>query len=333
MLLLIITTSIYTLSYSQKTDFWDIDFYKADSIASRYDGHDLKNLEKLAESLAKGNSTDPEKFRSIFRWITDNIKYDYQLYLDNEINTRKFRYKRKKQLAWRNKFSKLSRSRTLKQKVAVCSGYSMLLEYMSSYVGIQCVTINGYGRTLTDAIGTGSVNHAWNAVLLNNKWYLCDPTWASGYVDHGTQRFYPRFNRNYFLTDPSLFIANHFPADTAWTLLREKPTLKEFLNAPIRDNGYLTNKIVTYSPREGILKCKVNESVGFKFTSNSEIIDSKATVQIKMGKDVIAQDSVSLTRTNNGEFRIEHCFDKKGRYSVIIFVNTHMTFLYNVIVT
>ena len=50
---------------------------------------------------------------------------------------------------------------------------------MSAIVGIKVLMVNGFGRTsAVDFSKLTMPNHTWNAVNLNNKWYLCDPTWA-----------------------------------------------------------------------------------------------------------------------------------------------------------
>ena len=72
------------------------------------------------------------------------------------------------------------------------------------------------------------------AIKLNEKWYLCDPTWASGIPDPETNIFKFDYNDGYFLANPELFSINHFPQNQNWTLLgMDSPTYETFLNAPI----------------------------------------------------------------------------------------------------
>lgn len=130
------------------------------------------------------------------------------------------------------KFDKKMKRELYTNQETICEGYAGLLERMSNHVGIACEKIVGHARTIDQKIGQGSVNHAWNAVNLNNKWYLCDVTWASSRFDISTMRFDRRFDKNYFLTDPSLFISNHYPTDTTWTLLYKKTVTQRIFECP-----------------------------------------------------------------------------------------------------
>lgn len=54
---------------------------------------------------------------------------------------------------------------------------------MFGTVGIPCLIIHGYagGISTPDEPNTEytSVNHAWNAVYVDNRWHLLDITWDS----------------------------------------------------------------------------------------------------------------------------------------------------------
>jgi hypothetical protein len=271
-LALMMCCHVFTLltTQAQRQDFSEINFTKADSIAALYRNRDLKNPEKLAEDLTVNLPTDVEKFRAIFRWITDNINYDLDLFNESVAKERKLRYKGKKLTDWKKRFAAKLERKLYTKRSTLCEGYA-LLERMSNHVSISCVKISGYGRTSDQPIGKGTINHAWNAVKVNTKWYLCDATWASSKYDPARSRFHRRFVKNYFLTDPSLFIANHFPADTSWMLLYNKPTLKEFLNAPMKYGEYISKKVVAYTPTEGIVHIKKDSTVTFEFTCNVDL--------------------------------------------------------------
>ncbi len=327
-ILIILLLSGY-FSHAQRSDFWNINFFKADSIADVYSNYDLSHSDKLATALTKDLSTDVEKFRAIFYWITQNISYDYKLYEERERKETKLAHRPAKLKAWQNRFSKRMMTRIIRKRIAICSGYSMLLDLMCKTSGISCLTISGYGRT--SKTKKGKANHAWNAVQLNNKWYLCDPTWSSGYYDDLTKKFRKDFEKNYFLTDPSLLVANHFPTDTAWTLLLEKPTLSEFLNGPLKTDGYLANKINTYFPKEGTIKLKIGQQIEFKFTSNAKDIHNTALTITHLTK--IANSSYGVKKNSEDQYVIPHVFEDKGTYEVAIYINGRHTFVYTVIVS
>ena len=87
---------------------------------------------------------------------------------------------------------------------------------LCSYAGIPCVIVDGYGKTSTPS---KYPNHSWNAVQLNNKWYLCDATWASGVIDMRNLQYEKDYKEIYFLTDPVDFTRTHEPLDKAWAFL------------------------------------------------------------------------------------------------------------------
>ena len=65
----------------------------------------------------------------------------------------------------------------------MCTGYAYLIKELCFLANIESEIIDGYARTVRSNIDAlDMANHSWNAVKLNNKWYLCDATWSSGYT-------------------------------------------------------------------------------------------------------------------------------------------------------
>ena len=320
------------ICHAQPTDFWNIDFTKADSIAFRYEGYSLKKTEQLVDSLTSPLNTEVEKFRAIFRWVTDNISYDYQLYLEII----------KKQAKWKNNKKTMSRlaERVSKKKLrhmilrrkAICSGYATLLDYMCSVAGIESVFINGHARTYD--LPNGRPNHAWNAVKLNGKWYLCDVTWASGGVDPDVQRFFKQYENAYFLTEPSLFICNHYPLEKRWSLLKDPPSLKDFYRSAFKAIGYIENKINSYSPANDIIRIKLNDKFQLTFTSNAIKVNDEVSVVVtnQSGNKERMNEKVKLKKNNMGEYVLEFPLTQKGSFYVRIYINHIDTFVYQVVV-
>lgn len=85
----------------------------------------------------------------------------------------------------------------------ICVGYANLFVELCKFSGIEARYIGGY---------TAGGGHAWCSVRINNKWYLCDPTWG----------------QEYFLMPPSEFFKTHYPDDYQWTLLQEYKTFEQF---------------------------------------------------------------------------------------------------------
>jgi hypothetical protein len=333
-LFIVTVLSISTCSYvnAQATDFDTLNFDIADSIAALYSGHDLENPELLAQTLTKDLHTDVEKFRAIFRWVSNNIAYDVDSYHELHKKKQKFRYKREKLIKWQKKFHVKLYKRVFEKNLALCSGYSMLLERMAKAVGLQCETVEGYARNYQDRIGPLSLNHAWNVVHFGSKWYLVDVTWASGYVSNKITYFTKRFNEDYFLTDPFYFLAGHYPEKESWALLYDKPTLKEFQRSPIKWDGFIRYKINQVYPTAGLLKVKMNTPVDFSFTSNHSKVPKEVTIEIH-GHKYASDATYDLKKSVEGHLFFKHSFTKKGHYRVMIFLGRRLAFVYEATVS
>lgn len=222
------------LVHAQQSDFAQIDFSKADNIALRLKGKKLK-VNQLAYELTANLNTDVEKFRAIYMWITHNVSNDHRLFLKNNKKRRKYFGDSIKLETWNSKFKKVVFKKLLKRKRTICSGYAYLLQEMCEVAGIKVRTIHGFGKTSdVDLEKLLFANHSWSAVRLNKKWYLCDPTWAAGITTPNKKGFEFKYNDGYFLSDPKLFVMNHYPAEPQWGLLGDQiPSFKSFANAPL----------------------------------------------------------------------------------------------------
>lgn len=118
------------------------------------------SLDNLVISLTKPFDIPTLKTRAIYYWIAKNIDYDHEGFRTGY---------------WKRHSSEQSMLIDVyKLKKGICSGYAGLFKYMLNKVKIDCNVINGYLRYDLETVIVDSVNHAWNAVKLNNKWYLFD---------------------------------------------------------------------------------------------------------------------------------------------------------------
>jgi transglutaminase/protease-like cytokinesis protein 3 len=146
-------------------------------------------------------------------------------------------------------------------------------------------------------------------------------------------RFFKQYTNIYFLTEPSLFIANHYPVEKHWTLVKEPLSRKDFLHAPLNGVGFIKNKINNYSPSDEVQRIKLSEKFQLTFTSNAEKIGDEALVEItQMKSKENTQQAVKLRRNKEGKYVLELIFSEKGSFYVEIFINSVDTFVYQVIV-
>ena len=111
---------------------------------------------KLANDLTAPYMDDISKTRAIFKWITNNIAYDYR-FINKGREIKKPECEDKIDCItimreWENDYLK----KVLKNKKAICDGYSKLFKKLCDLCYIQCEIIPGYARTKPlSAIGWG----------------------------------------------------------------------------------------------------------------------------------------------------------------------------------
>jgi transglutaminase/protease-like cytokinesis protein 3 len=171
-----------------------------------------QDLKYLVRYLKKGTKDDREVVETITYWIAQNIEYSMAMKKNPNLSAKA-----------------VSAESVLKYKKTICAGYSNLFQAMCDLANIKCFNINGIAQHINDK-KTGQTDHAWNAVFLNDKWHLVDPTWASGSV-RSDEKYIKKFKPEYLFADPATFVINHFPEDNQWQLLSEPITLEQFFSS------------------------------------------------------------------------------------------------------
>jgi transglutaminase/protease-like cytokinesis protein 3 len=233
-----------------------------------------RSVDSLSKKLTAPYKTQIQKIRSIFKWITENIQYDVEGY-----HNPKGAYSGLFRPTISNIDSEVQKDyndriveKVLTERKAVCEGYARLFKTLCDHANIQSVVISGYIRWHSDPIGVlTDRKHAWNAVYLNNKWQLLDPTWASGTVDDAVSTFTKKYNNFYFLTDPVKLFNDHFPYDAKWTLFANSPNRQQFYNYPFFYEDFYTCNILSYKPTNGLVEVTIaNKKVRIELETNDK---------------------------------------------------------------
>ena len=275
--LLLIISNGYGQDLDYKMEFDSIDNYVK---TIKYKG----DLLKLVSDLTKNTKTDLEKSRAIYFWITENIAYDYKTFNKNK-RSKSFKCKGKldcdlKIIEWKNKIL----TRVLDKKMAICSGYSDLFKKMCEIAKVDCLVVEGYVKTEPNQIGKmGVLDHAWNALIIDNKYYYLDLTWASGSCStdkkNRLNKFQKKRNEYYWLTPVDKLSRNHFPKDTLH-LVNSKYNKELFKKNPYIKNSILPN-IEIISPDSGVINAKICDTVKIKFNYSKEIQSLQINTNIK----------------------------------------------------
>lgn len=285
-------------------------YAQVDQHALSYHDRDFGSISKLADSLTSRFPEDHQKARAIYRWITDNIAYDCKAYHNPGRRTDDY-------------------EEVLQKRQAVCAGYASLFKALCDFAGLDCEVVKGYVRNGYRGIGNEDIieNHAWNAVLLNDEWYLVDVTWGSGYTDEKVRRFTKSYSDNYFLTDPKLFILSHYPNNKKWQLLDRPVSKKKFSSFPYVWDGYYDNKIIAFAPRKGVIKTSTGSPVQFRFKTAKNVKISSVLVYT----DFEQKPEKVKVRTRRRGVSFQYIFPEKGDYYISLALNAEHTILYKVI--
>ncbi len=110
----------------------------------------------IALNITSNIKNDSLKVVAIYNWIFENVDYDWETYKKLK-NGQPYSDE-----AWKVKD-------ILRTKKAVCGGYAELFNDLCYFNNIKSKYILGESNL---------EGHAWNAVYINQKWYLMDITWA-----------------------------------------------------------------------------------------------------------------------------------------------------------
>jgi formylglycine-generating enzyme required for sulfatase activity len=224
-------------------------FSKVDRIAITIPEASLTSPQAMADYISSKFSSQIDRARAIYTWITENIDYDVSEMNAIDKGTWSYTENEKNQIA----------KNTLRTGKGVCKDYACLFCSVASRAGLNAFEIDGYIKS-SDSIG-----HAWLAAEIDSKWYLFDPTWGAGYLQNNRTTGHKEFKRKlddfYFMTSPEDMIKIHMPYDPMW----------EFLNHPItRDDyykGIFENKSRPYYNYMDTLNNYINESDFERFLS------------------------------------------------------------------
>lgn len=176
---------------------------------------DEESVATLSKYLMKGCKTDKDKARIIYRWIADWIAYDVEW-----LRTGKDLVQQPEPV--------------LRKRKTDCVGYSTLFVELAARMDIKAVRVDGFVKLPDHKAGQKiGRSHSWNAVQIDNQWYLVDPTAGAGGVAGET--FVKRFGGFFFLIDPEMWIFLHFPKEERWQLLKYQVTMQSFEQWPFVD--------------------------------------------------------------------------------------------------
>ena len=217
------------------------------------------SLERLAQYLSEPAKDEEDKARAIYRWIVANIEYDTDLFakvIDGAPQQPR------------------TPEEVLRDRKAICSEYSALFKELALLSGIDCVVIKGYAKGYGYAVGSNfsaTIKHSWNAIRIEDEWYLVDSTFGAGNIDIG-EGSTSKIEDFYFLTPPEMFVWNHFPKDSSCQLLATPISKEEFENSPYLRPPFFKNELGIISHPEGVIRTEGGLTVELSVPSDVKIV-------------------------------------------------------------
>ena len=262
------------------------------------------DLRVFIREMSRTFTSDEERVRAVYFWITENISYDYAAYYSEALRT-------------------VEIDDILKSRKAVCAGYAALIQFGCDVMNVECKTILGVARGHVKDIfihpDSLKTNHAWNAVRLNGEWKLIDATWASGYSDIAYQKFSKKRKDAYFFMRPACFIYDHLPDDSSWQLLKDSIITKNlFCNRPFIWYSYFENQIESTVPFILRLNKRVGDTIKFEFCTTKAL-----------DKIIVYSDEKPVIRVIESLLKKEDCYfynyvvRHAGKYDLNIGFSSH----------
>ncbi len=153
-------------------------------------------------------TTPKDKVRAAFIWTASTFEYDVEnMYALNMTETKEEKIKK-----------------VMLLHKGVCENYAAVFDELCQKCGIKSWIVSGYTKSSNQS---AELPHGWNVVLVDNVYYLIDPTWGSGYINE-KHKYVRHIDEKYFMAQPSVLARTHFPFDPMWQLSEHPLSAQEF---------------------------------------------------------------------------------------------------------
>jgi hypothetical protein len=260
-----------------------------------------QSVPALAAYLARSGPDDLTRTRAVYRWVTRHIDYDVPGFRSGN-------------------YGDFTPEAVLRRRLSVCEGYSRLTQALGTAMGLQVEVVKGWSKGYSYASGdriNGPINHSWNAVRIDGRWRLMDPTWGGGYLDERGQ-YVREFQEHYFLTAPDRFAFDHLPADPRWQLLERPLSMAEFADRVyVRPMFFQTGFSIRSNPHARIAtgdRVTVTLGVSQPVAMIAEVVDP-LTDRPLTGEHAFVQ-------VNDVQAEIRAAFPRAGDYVIRLFAKS-----------
>jgi len=266
------------------------DFKKVDEAIRKYiNSTDNNEIRGVARFIYENFSTETEKLRAIFIWISEKFDYDVEnmfilKYYDDTQDVV---------------------NEMLANKKGVCMHFAHLFKEIGNTLDIKSYLISGF--TKQDGV-ISSLPHVWCASFADSMWYLIDPTWGSGYVQNN--KYVKKLDDNFFNVEPEELVQTHYPYDPLWQFLYYPVSEQEFYegHTKINKNKPFFNYVDTLIAYENATRWEqliaINNRIGKNGAKNmltqNQLENNEKEIEMHKLNRVIDYYNSAVNYYNNG---------------------------------
>lgn len=264
-------------AYKEKLRLWGDIAPDKKSIAA------VNPMQKIVQYLAGSDSPcrdTRDRAYVLFYWVGRNLDYSHEAGISSEPD---------------------AVFRTGKSR---CGGYASLFALLCKHAGLEAVTISGAAKGSFEQVV--SFNHAWNAVRINNEWYLVDATWGGSVTCNG--KIIKRYDDFFFMADPLRLRYTHFPCDQKWQLVATPISIEEFKKLP-----FLVSEFFRYNIKLTDERFQYNV-INSGLVLEGLRLNSKKNCQIEIFQNGRNLDGLVEKSNNNERWSFTVKFPSPGEY-------------------
>lgn len=240
-----------------------------------------KTWEELTDKILLNQNGDSARVMVIYRWITENISYDYKSYMSGE----PVRFQ--------------SPQRVYERRSTTCTGYSNLMVSMLKRAGIPATDVEGFTHDFTLGLDSTklSSDHAWVAFKASGKWYLADPTWDAGEIGIYLFTFEKKVKQSFWLRLKRFKISYLFKKG------KQNPKFKKVKRYVFKE-GFLRNPQSNYIfiPAEQFLKTHLPNVAHFQLMKSPISVEAFCDSLHSLGDHIYPNSGVFDFSSLNNSF-------------------------------
>ena len=198
-------------------------------------------------------------------------------------------------------------------------GFSGLFLILCLCLSIHSPLVNGHIKTMKNSGGEiyNIVEHVWNFIEIDNKYYLIDTTLGTGTCEGNS--YIRRYNDFYFATKPEYFIRNHYPELSDFQFLEKPFSFDQFKSMAFLRHYFYYSGFKTIEPDNGEISLIDDKTITFTYDASISFLSVALKYVTFDGKDYQYYRYYDLSKSN-GVLKVSADLSKYGKNVVGLIV-------------